>query len=141
MNNQQTDRRLSDADSHRGGQASDSNKRQTTKWPATPVKPATLAAIPIESLLALTQALKLRPPSFDGVGDFILFLKQFEDVAEANNWTLVQRTPHLRSQLTGDTQGCSHRDSYEEIVEDLHARFWGIQKTCKGQTDSSQDDG
>ena len=82
-----------------------------------PVKPATLAAIPIEAVLVLTQALKLvslspraeiLPPSFNGEGDFLLFLKQFENVAEANNWTLVQRTLHLRSQLTGDAQGCGH---------------------------------
>ena len=37
----------------------------------------------------------------------------------ANNLTLVQRTLHLRSQLTGDAQGCGHGDSYQKIVEDL----------------------
>ena len=101
--------------------------------PATPAAPA---AIPMEALLALTQALKLtgagprteiRPPSFNGEGDLSLFLKQFDDVADANQWTLVQRTLHLRSQLTGDAQGCGHGDSYIEIVEDLHARF-GVTK-------------
>ena len=52
-----------------------------------------------------------------------LFLKQFEDVADANGWTRVQRTLHLRSQLAGDAQWCGHSDNYQEIVEDLHARF------------------
>ena len=52
-----------------------------------------------------------------------LFLKQFEDVADANGWTRVQWALHLRSQLAGDAQGCGHGDSYQEIVEDLHARF------------------
>ena len=117
MNDEQTDRRPSDTNSQIGGQASDSSDGQTTKRPATPVTPATSAAIPIEALLALTQALELaipipraevRPPSLNGEGDFILFLKQFEDVAGANNWTLVQRTLLLRSQLTDNAQVCGH---------------------------------
>ena len=58
--------------------------------------PAARAVIPMEALLAITQALKLfsagnrpgiRQPSFSGEGDLTLFLKQFEDVAEANGWT------------------------------------------------------
>ena len=90
----------------------------------------------MEALLAITQALKLsntgnwpeiRPPSFSGEGDLKLFIKQFEDVAEANGWTPKQRTLHIRSQLAGDAQGCGHGDSYEEILEDLHARF-GVSK-------------
>ena len=89
------------------------------------------AAIPMEALLSITQALKLsnsaprseiRPPTFNGEGDLTLFLKQF-DVADANGWTRVQRTLHLCSQLAGDAQGCGHGDSYQEIVEDLHTRF------------------
>ena len=35
----------------------------------------------------------------------------------------MQRTLHLRSQLAGDAQGCGHGDNYQEIVDDLHARF------------------
>ena len=92
--------------------------------------------IPIEALLAITQALKLsntgnrpeiRPPSFNGEGDLKLFIKQFKDVAEANGWTPKQKTLHIRSQLAGDAQGCGHGDNYEEILEDLHARF-GVSK-------------
>ena len=30
---------------------------------------------------------------------------------------------HLRSQLAGEAQGCGHGDYYQEIVDDLHARF------------------
>ena len=48
-------------------------------------------------------------------------------MADANGWTLVQRTLHLRSQLAGNAQGCGHEDSYQKIVEDLHARF-GVSK-------------
>ena len=70
---------------------------------------------------------EIRPPSFSGEGDLTLFLKQFEDVADANGWTPKQRTLHILSQLTGDAQGCGYGDSYCEIVEDLHARF-GVSK-------------
>ena len=115
MEDGQTGGQLSDVDSQTNSQASDASEGQAAERPATP------AAIPMEALLAITQALKLtntgprteiRPPSFNGEGDLSLFLKQFGDVADANQWTLVQRTLHLCSQLTGDAQGCGHGDSY-----------------------------
>ena len=100
---------LSDVDSQTNSQASDASEGQAAERPAVerPATPAAPAAIPMEALLAITQALKLtgtgprteiRPPSFNGEGDLSLFLKQFDDVADANQWTLVQRTLHLRSQ-------------------------------------------
>ena len=131
----QTDRQLSDSDSQEdSGPASISSAGQPVE--PTVTTPAAPAVIPMEALLAITQALKLsstgnrseiRPPSFSGEGDLKLFIKQFEDVAEANGWTPKQRTLHIRSQLTGDAQGCGHGDSYDEILEDLHARF-GVSK-------------
>ena len=137
MEEGQTSGQLSDVDSQPNSQASDASEGRATERPVErPATPAAPAAIPMEALLAITQALKLtgagprteiRPPSFNGEGDLSLFLKQFDDVADANQWTLVQRTLHLRSQLTGDAQGCGHGDSYIEIVEDLHARF-GVTK-------------
>ena len=83
----------------------------------------------VDQITALTQALQLarqpsfKPPSFSGEGDVGLFLKQFRDVADANRWTELERTLHLRSQLTGDAQSCGEGESYEEIVEDLQARY------------------
>ena len=68
-----------------------SSVRQPVEPPV--MTPAAPAVIPMEALLAITQALKLsstgnrpeiRPPSFSGEGDLKLFIKQFEDVAEAN---------------------------------------------------------
>ena len=124
------DRQLSDTDSQDSGPASDVSERQPVERPVMP------AAIPMEALLAITQAFKLsntgnpteiQLPSFSFEGDLTLFLKQFEDVADANGWTPKQRTLHIRSQLTGEAQGCGHGDSYCEIVEDLHARF-GVSK-------------
>ena len=133
MSDDQLDRRPSDTDSQASGPVSDtSNRRMEEQLHGQPAAPAAPAAIPMEALLAITQALKLsstssrseiRPPTFNGEGDLTLFLKQFEDVADANGWTGVQRTLHLRGQLAGDAQGCGHGDNYREIVEDLHARF------------------
>ena len=131
----QTDRQLYDLDSQEdNGPASVSSAGQPVEPAVT--MPAAPAAIPIEALLAITQVLKLsntknrpeiRPPRFNGEGDLKLFIKQFEDVAEANGGTPKQKTLHIRSQLTGDAQGCGHGDSYDEILEDLHARF-GVSK-------------
>ena len=142
MEDGQTGGQLFDVDSQINSQVSDASEGQAAErpveWPVE--RPSTPAAIAMEALLAITQALKLtntgprteiRPPSFNGEDDLSLFLKQFDDVAvdvdvaDANQWTLVQRTLHLRNQLTGDTQGCGHGDSYIEIAEDLHARFGG----------------
>ena len=83
----------------------------------------------MEQLTALTQALQLanrpsfKPPSFSGTEDVELFLKQFEDVADANRWTPLERTLHIRAQLSGDAQSCGQAEDYEEIVDDLTARY------------------
>ena len=98
----QTDRQLSDLDSQDSDPASVSSVGQPVEPPVT--TPAAPAVIPMEALLAITQALKLssagnrpeiRPPSFSGEGDLTLFIEQFEDVAEVNRWTPKQRTLHI----------------------------------------------
>ena len=140
MEAERTDRQQSDTDSQDSRAVSDFSEEQPTERSVTPAAPeapaAAPAAISMKALLAITQALKLsntsnrteiRPPSFSGEGDLTLFLKQFEGVADANGWTPKQHPLHIRSQLTGDAQGCGHGDSYCEIVDDLHARF-GVSK-------------
>ena len=87
MEAERTYRHQSDTDSQDSRPVSDFSEGQPTERPVTP------AAIPMEALLAITQALKLsntgnrteiRPPSFSSEGDLTLFLEQFEDVADAN---------------------------------------------------------
>ena len=85
---------LSNMDSQISSQASGASEEQTAERPVEqPAMPAAPATIPMEALLAITQALKLtnteprmeiRPPSFNGEGDLSLFLKQFDNVADAN---------------------------------------------------------
>ena len=91
MENVQMDRRPCDTESQASGPASDVSEGQMEERPVE--RPVTPAAIPMEALLAITQALKLsgsrprteiRPPSFNGEGDLTLFLKQCNDVADAN---------------------------------------------------------
>ena len=50
-------------------------------------------------------------------------MKQFNDVAEANRWSFLERTLQLRSQLSGDAHSCGQGDSYDQIVSDLQARY------------------
>lgn len=126
MEDEQVGRQPSDTDRQISGPAaSDFSERQPVERPMTPAAPV---AIPKEALLAITQALKLsntgsrteiRLPSFNGERDLTLF----EDVVDASDWSAKQRTLHICSQLTSDAQGCGHGDSYQEITEDLHARF------------------
>ena len=83
----------------------------------------------MEQLAAITQALQLagrpsfKPPSFSGEEDVDLFIQQFGDVAEANHWTPLERTLHLRSQLSGDAQSCGRGEDYDTIIEDLQGRY------------------
>ena len=87
------------------------------------------AAMEMDQLAALAQALQLagrpnfKPPSFSGEENIDLFIKQFEAVAEANHWSPLERTLHLRGQLSGDAQSCGQGDDYEEIIEDLRDRY------------------
>ena len=80
MESEPTDRRPSDTDSQISGQASDSSEGHAMERPVTPAAPA---AIPMEALLALKQALKLantgsriRQPSFHEEGDLTSFFKK-----------------------------------------------------------------
>ena len=85
MSDDQRDERPLDTDSQVSGPASvASNERIEDQPDGRPVTPAA-TAIPMEALLAITQALKLsssaprseiRPPTFNGEGDLTLFLKQ-----------------------------------------------------------------
>ena len=83
MSDDQLDRRASDTDSQVSGPASDASDRRMEDLPVDqPAALAAPAAIPMEALLAVTQALKLsnpaprseiRPPTFNGEGDLTLF--------------------------------------------------------------------
>ena len=64
-----------------------------------------------------------KAPKYDGTGDVELFLQQFTDVAEANEWTARDATLHLRAHLEGTAQGCGHGATVEDIRAALRSRF------------------
>ena len=78
--------------------------------------------------VGLNQRREFKPPSYEGEGDVMLFVRHFHDVAEANNWTQLERTLHLRSSLHGGAQSCGQGETFDEIVEDLQARYGTTRK-------------
>ena len=96
----------------------------------------------MDQLAALAQALQItgranfKPPTFSGTEDVELFLKHFHDVAEANRWTPLERMLHIRSQLTDGAQSCGQADSFEEIVEDLRARYGLTNRSARDRLSS-----
>lgn len=64
-----------------------------------------------------------KPPTFRGEGDVELFISQFNDVAEANEWTARQTVLHLRTQLEGPAVDCGRGESVEAILTALRVRF------------------
>ena len=64
-----------------------------------------------------------KPPQYRGEGDVELFIQQFQEVAEANEWTPVATLLHLRESLTEKAQACSRADTAQGIFVALRARF------------------
>jgi hypothetical protein len=52
-----------------------------------------------------------------------LFLRQFNDVAKANQWGDDATLLHLRSALKEEASGCGGADTVDEILEALKTRF------------------
>jgi hypothetical protein len=73
--------------------------------------------------LSRRQREPFKAPKFDGSSDVELFIRQFTDVAEANEWSEKEATLHMRSHLEGTALGCGEGDSLEEISTALRARF------------------
>ena len=66
---------------------------------------------------------QFKPPQFGGEGDVELFIRQFQEVAEANQWTRMATLLHLRESLTDKAQTCSRADQPEGIFAALRSRF------------------
>ena len=66
---------------------------------------------------------KLTPPTFDGSGDVELFIRQFSDVAEANEWTADISLRQLRNSLKDKAVDCGRAVDYRAVLEALRMRF------------------
>lgn len=64
-----------------------------------------------------------RAPTFNGEGEVELFLEQFADVAEANEWSERHTLLHLRSCLEGSAKQYGRSDTCGEIFEALRSRY------------------
>lgn len=68
-------------------------------------------------------AREFRPPTFKGEGDVELFISQFQDICEANDWDQQTTLIQLRSSLEGPARECGRDVTIEGIVAELRARF------------------
>ena len=64
-----------------------------------------------------------KPPTYRGDGDVELFIRQFQEVAEANNWNQIATLLHLRESLEDKAQTCSRADTPQGVFAALRARF------------------
>ena len=69
-----------------------------------------------------------KPPEFDGTGSVEVFIRQFEDVAEANHWGLGAALLHLRRSLRGEARDCGAGADFAEVCIALRTRFGMTQR-------------
>lgn len=66
---------------------------------------------------------RFKAPTFDGTTDVGFFIRQFEDVAQANQWEEASARIHLRASLTDAAATCGQAEDTEHIFTALRARF------------------
>lgn len=64
-----------------------------------------------------------KPPQFDGSGEVELFISQFVDVADANQWLPAHTLLHLRESLKGETRDCGKAGTVAGIFNALRSRY------------------
>ena len=64
-----------------------------------------------------------KAPVFDGAGDVKLFIGQFLEVAEVNQWDHQSTLLHLRDSLKDEAKDCSRPGQVEHILAELRARY------------------
>ena len=84
---------------------------------------------------------QFKPPQFGGEGDVELFIRQFQEVAEANQWTRMATLLHLRECLTDKAQTCSRSDQPEGIFAALRSRFGLTPREARTRLASLRRDG
>lgn len=64
-----------------------------------------------------------KPPEFDGKGDVEFFIRQFQEVAEANEWNPRAELLSLRASLKEGAQDCGKADDVRGVFGALRARY------------------
>ena len=62
-------------------------------------------------------------PRFDGKSDVELFIQQFEEISEANDWNNAASRLHLKEALTEGARNCSRPFTTDGVIAALRARF------------------
>lgn len=62
-------------------------------------------------------------PKYEGKGDVELFVRQFSDVAQANEWPRAAALLHLRRALKDGATDCGRAETVEGIFNALRARY------------------
>ena len=83
--------------------------------PPAPIAPVVVAPPPAREVF--------KAPEYSGKGDVELYIRQFSDVAEANQWTAGATLLHLRSKLKEGAQDCGQGHTVETIFTALRARY------------------
>ena len=86
----------------------------------------------MQMLAALQQPKRqIKAPIYNGLGNIETYIRQFTDVANANDWSPADRLLHLRLSLTDKAQECGEFDNLEDIWEELRSRFGLNQKQAR----------
>ena len=81
---------------------------------------------------------EFKPPVYEGQTDIELFITQFQDVAEANDWSAIEALLHLRNCLRGDAVECGREVSVADTFQSLRARFGITPKQAREQLQTLQ---
>ena len=84
---------------------------------AVPPQPQAPAPVPVP------QRDPFKAPQFDGTGDVNYFIRQFEEVANANGWGAGAGIIHLRAALRDSARDCGQAETIAGILAALRARF------------------
>lgn len=74
-----------------------------------------------------------KPPEFDGKGDVEYFIRQFNDVAGANDWNDRSALLHLRTVLKDSAKDCGKSDDLDGAFTALRARFGTSPKEARSR--------
>ena len=82
---------------------------------------------------APVQRVMFEAPIYEGKGDVELFVRQFNDVAQANEWPRAAALLHLRRALREGATDCGRSETVEGIFNALRARYGLTPREARGR--------
>jgi len=74
---------------------------------------------------------RYKAPKFDGTQDVEVFIRQFQDVRQANQWGDQAAVLHLRRALTGKAVDCGDSATTQDVFMALRTRFGLTERQAK----------